>query len=163
VVPGPAERAWLRSKYPGSWAAFDPIWGRIAERWRSVDPGLDFAVHGTAIVGFCDLCQIVLCEGTPAHNEARTRTDAGKKLIFCSAPCERLFFDEPERYLNHKDVVKRVLAGEAPGNVLALITQSFGLDWDTWGKDAYEGRYPWLTRLPRPTPQAARGDERGPP
>src|SRR5581483_906968 len=70
VVPGPDERAWLRQKYPRSWPKLDPIWQQISERWRAADPGNDFAVHGTAIVGFCDLCQIVLCGGTPERNTA---------------------------------------------------------------------------------------------
>jgi toluene monooxygenase system protein A len=146
VVPGPAERAWLRAKYPDSWSAYDPIWERVTDKWRHSDPGLDFAVHSTAIPSFCDLCQIVLCEGTPAKNEARTRVHSGKKLIFCSAPCEAIYVAEAERYLGHDEVVKRVLAGVAPGNVMEMMTKYFGLDWDSWGKDAHQGRYPWLER-----------------
>src|SRR5206468_4708391 len=56
VVPGPDERTWLRQKYPRSWDEYDGIWSRITDCWRQADPGNDFAVHGTAIVGFCDLC-----------------------------------------------------------------------------------------------------------
>src|SRR5262249_22442878 len=63
VVPGPAERAWLARKYPRSWEQLEPIWQQIAHRWQQADPGNDFAVHGTAIVSFCDLCQLVLCGG----------------------------------------------------------------------------------------------------
>ena len=33
VVPGPAERAWLRAKYPRSWDSFDPIWEQVGRRW----------------------------------------------------------------------------------------------------------------------------------
>ena len=29
VVPGPRERAWLRQKYPRSWAELDPVWARV--------------------------------------------------------------------------------------------------------------------------------------
>jgi hypothetical protein len=43
-------------------------------------------------------------------------------------------------------VVKRVLAGEAPGNLIALVQQYFGLSYETWGKDAFRGVYPWLHR-----------------
>jgi hypothetical protein len=33
--------------------------------------------------------------------------------------------------------VKRVLAGEAPANLVALVQRYFGLDYETWGKDAF--------------------------
>ncbi len=108
--------------------------------------GNDFAVHGTAIVSFCDLCQLVLCGGTPAQNTAEVVERDGRKYIFCSAPCRWIFEREPERYAAHKDVVKRVLAGEAPANLIALLRRNFGLDHATWGKDAFQGDYPWLDR-----------------
>ncbi len=146
AVPGPAERAWLRQKYPESWNELDPIWERVSDRWRHTDPGNDFGAHGTAIVGFCDLCQLVLCNGTPHENSARVVERGGRKFIFCSEPCQWIFEREPERYAGHKDVVKRVLAGEAPANLVALVRRYFGLTHDTWGKDAYGGKYPWLGR-----------------
>jgi toluene monooxygenase system protein A len=152
VLPGPKERSWLRAKYPTHWDDLDAVWERITERWRGADPGNDFAVHGTAIVTFCDLCQLVLCGGTPRHNSATTLDRDGRRYIFCSAPCRWIFEREPERYAGHKDVVKRVLAGEAPANLLALLRQYFGLTFETWGRDAHQGVYPWLER-PAPAPQ----------
>jgi toluene monooxygenase system protein A len=149
VVPGPEEREWLARHYPDSWAPFDQVWERVSDKWRAADPGLDFAVHGTAIVTFCDLCQLVLCGGTPDRNSATCHEHGGKRYIFCSEPCKAIFQAEPERYASHKDIVKRVLAGDAPGNVLALITRYFGLTFDDWGKDAHGGVYDWL---PRPKP-----------
>lgn len=146
VVPGPRERAWLSQKYPHSWDAFDPVWERITERWKETTPGNDFAVHGTAIIGFCDLCQLVLSNGTPQRNTANTVERDGRRYIFCSDPCRWIFEREPERYAAHRDVVKRVLAGEAPANLIALVQRYFGLDFDTWGKDAFGGDYPWMRR-----------------
>jgi toluene monooxygenase system protein A len=146
AVPSPEERAWLRSKYPDSWNAFDAVWDRVTDRWREADPENDFAVHGTSIVGFCDLCQLVLCNGTPTKNHATTLTREGKKYIFCSAPCRWIFEREPERYAGHRDIVKRVLAGEAPANLIAMLTRYFGLTYETWGKDIYGGRYPFIDR-----------------
>jgi hypothetical protein len=53
-----------------------------------------------------------------------------------------------------------VLAGEMPANLIALLRRSFGLDHASWGKDAFQGDYPWLDRTgvtkPRPG-QAAPG------
>ena len=66
--------------------------------------------------------------------------------FFCSEPCRWIFEKEPVRYAGHKDVVKRVLAGEAPANLIALVQRYFGLDYDTWGKDVYGGKYPWVKR-----------------
>ncbi len=149
VVPGPDERAWLREKYPTSWDAFDPVWDRISDRWRASDPGNDLAVHGTSIVAFCDLCQIVLCGGTPARNTAEVIERGGRKYVFCSAPCRWIFEREPDRYEAHKGVVTRVLTGEMPANLIALLRRSFGLTQDSWGKDAFRGEYPWLKRESR--------------
>jgi toluene monooxygenase system protein A len=149
VVPGPDERAWLHAKYPTSWPALEPVWDQISERWRDADAGNDFAVHGTAIVGFCELCQLVLCNGTPDHNTAVAATHDGRRRIFCSEPCRWIFDSEPERYAAHKGIVQQVLEGKAPANLLALVRQTFGLSFDTWGKDAFGGEYPWLGRVPR--------------
>ncbi|HEY2509674.1 MAG TPA: hypothetical protein VGI39_02340 [Polyangiaceae bacterium] len=146
VVPGPMERAWLRRKYPRTWPEFEPVWNQISRRWAESDPGNDFAVHGAAIVGFCDLCQLVLCGGSPRANAATTLVHAGRKHIFCSEPCRWIFEQEPDRYAAHDDVVKRALAGRAPANLVAMLRRYFGLDHDTWGRDAFQGVYPWLAR-----------------
>jgi toluene monooxygenase system protein A len=149
VVPSPRERAWLRTKYPRSWPAYEPVWERIASRWREADVNNDFAVHGSAIVTFCELCQLVLSGGTPAKNSAVVATIGGQKRIFCSEPCKRIYEREPERYADHKDVVKRVLAGEAPANLIALVQRYFGLDPATWGRDVFGGAYAWIDRTER--------------
>jgi toluene monooxygenase system protein A len=145
-LPSPEERAWLKEKYPKHWDQFAKNWEQLDRRWEATDPGVDFAVHGTSIIGFCDLCQIVLCEGTPEKNCACTLERDGKKFIFCSDPCRIIFEKDFDRYGEHKDLVKRVLAGEAPGNLVAMLTQYFGLKYETWGKDVHKGVYPWLKR-----------------
>jgi toluene monooxygenase system protein A len=166
VLPGPRERAWLAQKYPASWPALAPVWERIEAGWRESDPDIDFAAHGSAIVTFCDTCQFVLCEGTPAQNSAETLVHGERKYMFCSEPCRWIFEREPERYAGHKDVVKRVLAGEAPGNLAAILTQYFGLTQETWGRDTQRGRYEWLVRAAKPRPElpgaAEAPDERRP-
>ncbi|MBL8473605.1 MAG: YHS domain-containing protein [Rhodocyclaceae bacterium] len=149
ALPGPAERDWLRSKYPQSFPALEPVWENITQEWGNSDAGVDLAVHGTAIPTFCSMCQIVLCGGTPAHNSVCQCRHEGATYTFCSEPCRWIFRQDPARYARHKDVVKRVLAGEAPGNLIAFLTQYSGLSFATWGKDAYGGDYAWLRRGPR--------------
>lgn len=148
-MPSPEERAWLKSKYPQSWPKMEPIWNRIQERWKDCDPGVDMGVHGTSIIGFCDMCQIVLSSGTPQKNSARTLKHGNDKYIFCSEPCQWIFEKEPQKYAAHKGLVKRVLEGDAPPNLLAMLTQYFDLSYDTWGKDSYQGIYPWIVRTPQ--------------
>jgi toluene monooxygenase system protein A len=149
VVPGPRERSWLRAKYPTSFGELDPIWDQITERWAEADPGNDFAVHASAIPTFCALCQLVLCGGTPSRNSAVVAEHEGEKRIFCSEPCRELFAREPERYRAHRNLVERVLAGEAPPNLLALLRAYCGLRYEDWGKDVYGGSYPFIRRSAR--------------
>lgn len=146
AMPGPKERAWLKRKYPKYWNQMDAVWERTAQRWANTDPGVEFGVHGTSIVSFCNLCQIVLCGGTPEKNHANSLIYEGQPYIFCSDVCRWIFEKEPSRYSAHHDVVKRVLAGEAPGNLVEIVTQYFGLTQKTWGKDIYAGNYPWIQR-----------------
>lgn len=148
-LPSPEEREWLAHKYPKYWPHLDAVWKRIDERWEACDPGLDMGVHGTSIIGFCDLCQIVLCGGTPENNTARVIHYMGQKYVFCSEPCQEIFLREPEKYRSHNNLVQRVLKGEAPGNLMAMLTQYFDLTFDTWGKDSFQGLYSWLNRSPK--------------
>ena len=159
VVPGPQERRWLKAKYPRYWHLIDPMWECVTERWRDTDPGIEWSAHGLTPVGFCDLCQIVLCGGTPLHNTATTFDYGGRRYIFCSEPCAWIFKSEPDRYAAHKDVVKRILAAEAPANILELTRKYFQLTPDTWGKDVLGGRYEWLDRPP-PADGDARSEAR---
>ena len=43
-------------------------------------------------------------------------------------------------------MVKRILAGEAPANLIELLRRYFGLSHDVWGKDVALGNYAWLTK-----------------
>jgi toluene monooxygenase system protein A len=147
ALPGPAEREWLARKYPQTWPSMQPIWERIADRCRAAGPGVEWHTHGATPVSFCDLCQLVLCGGTPEHNTAEVVRRGDRKYVFCSAPCRWIFEREPERYAAHQGVVARILAGEAPANLIALL-HWFGLSESTWGKDVYRGAYPWATTGP---------------
>jgi toluene monooxygenase system protein A len=144
ALPGPEERAWLRSKYPGTWDLIDPIWERVTQRWRESGPGVEWYSHGATPPAFCELCQLVLCGGTPEKNAARIVEWGGKKFILCSAPCEWIFRREPERYASHKGLIARILGGQAPANLLELLRKYFTLSPESWGKDLFRGDYPWL-------------------
>src|SRR6187399_790800 len=148
VLPSPEERAWLAEKYPESWPELDPVWQHITERWRASGPGVEWFTHGVTPVGFCSLCQLVLCNGTPGKNSARIVERDGRRHVLCSEPCAWIFEREPERYAAHRTVVERILAGEAPANLIELVRDYFGLTEATWGKDAQRGRYPFLVNAP---------------
>lgn len=149
-LPGPSERAWLAHKYPRSWPELDPIFEQVTQRCARAGPGVEWFTHGVTPVGFCSLCQLVLCGGTPYANTALIRVDGGVKRAFCSEPCYWIFSQEKERYSQHKDVVQRILTGDAPGNLLELVHKYFGLDQSEWGKDVAGGDYPWLKVIHRP-------------
>jgi toluene monooxygenase system protein A len=145
-MPSPGDRKWLGQKYPKYWDDMDAVWARIGERWKGAGPGADkeSSVHGTALPTFCDLCQLPLSAGTPRNNTANVLAYEGNDYIFCSQPCRWIFLREPERYASHKDLVKRVLSGEAPSDFKTLLTTYFSLTADTCGKDVYAGAYDWL-------------------
>ncbi len=143
-MPGPDERAWLAEHYPSTWPPIDRVWERVADRWRTSGPGVEWYAHGTTPVGFCNLCQLVLCGGTTERNTARVIEHGGRRHVFCSEPCQRIFENDLARYAGHRDVVQRILAGEAPANLLQLLREYFGLSQDTWGKDTAGGAYAWL-------------------
>jgi len=148
VMPGPEDRTWLSEKYPRHWHDMEAVWDRIGARWSEVGPGSDneMFVHATALPTFCDLCQLPLSAGTPRNNTANTLTFEGRNYIFCSQPCRWIFLREPERYAGHKDLVKRVLSGEAPADFGELIGNYFSLTPETWGKDLHSGNYSWLSK-----------------
>jgi toluene monooxygenase system protein A len=108
------------------------------------EPASETTVHATALLGFCDLCQLPLSAGTPRNNTANVLTRDGREHIFCSQPCRWIFLREPERYAGHKDVVKRILCGEAPADFGRLLADYFQLPTGAGGRDVYAGGYEWL-------------------
>ena len=151
ALPGPEERAWLREKYPRTWDMLDPVWERITERWRTSGPGIEWSTQGTTVPGFCNLCQLLLSNGTPRANAARVVEHQGRKYIFCSEPCAWIFSREPERYADHKGVVNRILAGEAPANVVKLTRDILRGD----PRCAGQGHVAWAVPVAAGTSQRA--------
>ncbi|HTM44217.1 MAG TPA: hypothetical protein VL137_04640 [Polyangiaceae bacterium] len=138
VVPGKEERSWLAKKYPISWPTFEPMWEHIEQRWKAAGPHLEWGTHGLTPIGFCSLCQLVLCGGTCEHNSAVVKTYADGRRVFCSEPCAWIYEQEQDRYAAHEDVVKRILAGKAPANLMELVRGYFGLTKNVWGQDAHQ-------------------------
>jgi toluene monooxygenase system protein A len=112
------------------------MWQRLEQRWQQGGPHLEWNSHGLTPIGFCNLCQLVLSGGTPQRNTAQVHTHEGQRYIFCSEPCAWIFKSDPARYAAHQDVVKRILAGKAPANLLELVRNYFQLTPESWGKDA---------------------------
>ncbi len=147
AIPSPEERRWLEQQYPRSWPSLDPIWQQVSKRCQDAGPGVEWYSMGATPVAFCSLCQLPLSAGTPEDNWARRVDHDGVPKMFCSEPCAWIHAQEPDRYGAHKDVVARILAGEAPGNLMELIRRYFGFRHDEWGRDVARGDYPWLNRL----------------
>lgn len=146
ALPSPEERAWLAHEYPASFPEIDPLWERISERARQAPAGMEWFTHGVTPVGFCSLCQLMLCHGTPRVNRARVTDHGDRRHVFCSEPCAWIFQREAARYSRHESVVDRILSGEAPGNLVELLRNYFGLSEECWGKDVARGVYPFLGR-----------------
>ena len=145
--PGPQERAWLREKYPElvgrARAGLGAHHRRAGARPIRATTSPCTAPRSSA---FCDLCQLVLCGGTPTHEQRRRRSStAGSSYIFCSRAVP-LDLRAASRSATpaHKDVVKRVLAGEAPANLVALVQQLLRPRLRDLGQGRVRRRLPWL-------------------
>jgi toluene monooxygenase system protein A len=143
-LPSPDERKWLLEKYPSTFADLLPLWEQVDQRWRRSGPSLEWYAHAAVPPGFCELCQLPLCGGTPTRNSVCTREFEGKIQIFCSKPCQTIFERERGRYGAHVGLVRRILAGDAPANLLALIRTYFGVPPSSWGRDIARGDYDFL-------------------
>jgi len=94
----------------------------------------ELGVHGTRLPTFCD-CVVAAKRRHSTQRIQRPYWSERVANIFSARAMPRIFLREPERYANHKDLVKRVLSGEAPADFSKLLTEYFRLTPDTWGKD----------------------------
>jgi toluene monooxygenase system protein A len=66
-----------------------------------------------------------------------------RRYLFCSEPCRWIFRQETARFADHKSVVDRIVAGEAPGK-LTDLHEWMGLKAPVeTGKDLRRGLDPW--------------------
>jgi toluene monooxygenase system protein A len=145
--PTEPERAWLRGKYPGWADTYEPIWDRIEGAWEQYGEAASLAYSLPAL---CNLCQLPAVFVRPYGNTACSLTYNGRNYLFCSQPCRWIFEQQPERFAEHRSVIDKVLAGDAPSDLIDLL-QWMGHDTsDTMGKDLRRGLDPWrLAPLPR--------------
>ena len=79
----------------------------------------------------------------PGRNTACTLEVGGRRYLFCSEPCRWIFEQEKSRFADHKSVVDRIVAGEAPGK-LTDLHEWMGLEAPVeTGKDLRRGLDPW--------------------
>ena len=79
----------------------------------------------------------------PGRNTACTLELGGRRYLFCSEPCRWIFEQESSRFADHKSVVDRIVAGQAPGK-LTDLHRWMGLEAPVeTGKDLRRGLDPW--------------------
>jgi toluene monooxygenase system protein A len=144
--PSEPERAWLRSKYPSWGSTYEPIWDRFEEGWARYGEAASLSYTLPAI---CNLCQLPAAFVSPSHNTACTLKHDGRSYLFCSEPCRWIFERQTERFAEHKTVVDRVVAGEAPSDLIGLHTWMGHETTASMGKDLRRGFDQWrLERVP---------------
>ena len=143
--PSESERAWLLSKYPSWEATYGPIWSRIEDEWSQHGEAASLAY---ALPGICNLCQLPTSFVSPSHNSACTLKHGGRTYLFCSEPCRWIFQQEIERFAEHTTVVDRVVAGEAPNDLIELHAWMGHETAASMGKDLRRGLDLW--RFERP-------------
>ena len=119
----------------------------ITERWRERDPATTSRSTARRIVGVLRPVPARAVRRHAGDNTARVARARGRqlRLLLRAVPLD-LRAGAASATPRHKDVVKRVLAGEAPANLMELVRQLLRADHETWGKDAFGGDYPWLER-----------------
>ena len=135
----PSASGWTRSTPGGARPS-----GRSGT--SSSDGGRRGGEAGTlayALPALCNLCQLPTLFIRPGRNTACTLEMGGRRYLFCSEPCRWIFEQEKSRFADHKSVVDRIVAGEAPGKLTDLHTW-MGLQAPVeTGKDLRRGLDPW--------------------
>jgi toluene monooxygenase system protein A len=147
AMPDGAERCWLGEHYPGWEETFGPLWDGLEARWRTEGESGTLAA---ALPALCNLCQMPTLFVRPGRNTACTLTVGDRPYLFCSEPCRWIFSQEMARFAGHRNVVDRIVVGEAPGKLTDLHAW-MGLEAPIeTGKDLRRGLDPWrLAPVPR--------------
>ena len=95
-----ADMEWFEKKYPGWYDRYGHFW---EEYRRLADPragGLAMSLLPSA-PALCRVCQMPCVFPTYENNARRVTIYQGKKQAFCSAACEYIFHEDPQRYLGY--------------------------------------------------------------
>ena len=140
AMPDAAEREWLNAKYPRWEETYGALWDQLERRWEA---GGEAGTLSYGLPALCNLCQLPALFIRPGRNTACTLEMGGRRYLFCSEPCRWIFEREKSRFADHKSVVDRIVAGEAPGKLTDLHTW-MGLQAPVeTGKDLRRGLDPW--------------------
>jgi toluene monooxygenase system protein A len=140
AAPDGREREWLCGKYPEWNDTFGPLWDGIERRWETEGESGTLAY---ALPALCNLCQLPTLFVRPGKNTACTLEVDGRKYLFCSEPCRWIFTQETPRFAAHKNLVDRIVAGDAPGK-LTDLHEWMGLDAPVeTGRDLRRGLDSW--------------------
>jgi toluene monooxygenase system protein A len=140
----PAEREWLEEKYPGWNDSFGKYWDVITRNLRDGHPERTLPETFPMV---CNMCQIPLVNpagflaGRLATPEPLVVDRDGRRLVFCSLPCRRVFEGSAERFGGHLSLVDRFLAGHIQPPTMEGALTYMGLSPAEMGQDATD--YAW--------------------
>jgi Methane/Phenol/Toluene Hydroxylase len=95
-----ADMEWFEEKYPGWYDHYGWFWEGMREM-QEPGSGNPFNLL-TELPPICRVCQMVCVLPRLDINDIRIREHEGRRHAFCSAPCERIFDEDPGRYLGFK-------------------------------------------------------------
>jgi hypothetical protein len=139
AMPDPTEREWLNAKYPRWEETYGALWDQLERRWETGEAN----TLSYGLPALCNLCQLPALFIRPGRNTACTLETGGRRYQFCSEPCRWIFQQESSRFADHHSVIDRIVAGQAPGNLIdPLEWMGLRAPVET-GKDLRRGIDPW--------------------
>ncbi len=132
------ERDWLEQKYPGWNDTFGKCWDVIVDNVRE---GRMEKTYPETLPVLCNCCQLPIC--SPSVGKAPLiSSHNGRKLTFCSDPCQWVWHSQPERYDTQLTIIDRLLAGKIqPANMEGVMKYMGCTDPNVTGNDA--ANYAW--------------------
>ena len=140
----PEERDWLEEKYPGWNDSIGRNWDVITQNIRTGRPEATFP---ETLPMVCNCCHIPVCTptgfamGKLASPLPIVKVVNGRKLTFCSEPCQWVFERTPQRFAGHLSIVDRFLAGQIQPPDLGGALAYMGITPEEAGQDATN--YAW--------------------
>jgi len=92
-----ADFEWFENKYPGWYDLYGPFWENFRQTAGAAD-GVNPLAAFPELPQICQVCQLPCVMPRPDIADMRLADHDGRTIALCSAPCEKIFFDEPYRY-----------------------------------------------------------------